>query len=164
MLEKEQIVVVYFSYTGNTRKLANQIYECVGGDIIEIKPVSPYSGDYNKIEEQVLKEQEENYKPKIQTMDYNMESYNMILIGSPIWWFEIAPPVKTFLQEINLVGKKVALFTTHEWFLWSGKSNDNIEQLCPKSTILNSFSITGEQVDFAEKDISKWVHELGIIS
>lgn len=163
MLGAEKIVIVYFSYTGNTRKLANQIHECVGGDIIEIKPVSPYSADYNKIEDQVLKEQQENYMPEIQTKAYNMEFYNTILVGSPIWWFEIAPPVKTFLKKIESTGKKIALFTTHEWSLWSGRSDDNIEELCSKSTILKSFSIRGGQVEFAEKEILEWLRELKIM-
>ena len=87
---------------------------------------------------------------------------NAILIGSPIWWYQIAPPVKTFLDQNNLSGKKVALFTTNGGY-GKGKSDDNIAKLCPQSTILKSFAIEGEKVDSSEKDVSEWLNELGLV-
>lgn len=163
MLKTEHILIVYFSYNGNTRKLANHIHKNIGGDIIEIKMANPYFTDCKSFENQVLKEQDEEYRPDIQTKVDDIESYDVILIGSPIWWFQIAPPVKTFLDKSNLFGKKIALFTTHEWFLWPGKSDDNIMELCPQSTILKSITIDGEKVDSSEKEVSDWLHELGLV-
>lgn len=163
MLENKHILIVYFSYNGNTRKLANHIHKRVGGDIIEIKMVNPYSTDGKSFEDQVLKEQDEECRPGTQTKVHDIESYDIILIGSPIWWFQIAPPVKTFLDKINLFGKKIALFTTHEWFLWAGKSDDNIIELCPQSTILKSISIQGDKVDSSEKEVSDWLHEISLV-
>jgi len=162
MAGSKKILVVYFSYTGNTRKLANQIHEKVGGDIVEIEPVTPYSSDYKTVENQGLKEENEDYKPEIKTKVDNIESYDAILIGSPIWWYQIAPPVKTFLDQNNLSGKKVALFTTNGGY-GKGKSDDNIAKLCPQSTILKSFAIEGEKVDSSEKDVSEWLNELGLV-
>jgi Multimeric flavodoxin WrbA len=61
--------------------------------------------------EQGKREQEKDYRPKIKTKVDNIKSYDTILIGSPIWWYEIAPPVKTFLQENDLSGKNVVLYS-----------------------------------------------------
>ncbi|MFT8315874.1 MAG: flavodoxin [Clostridium sp.] len=162
MSERKNILIVYFSYTGNTGKLANRIHENVGGDIIEIQPVTPYSDNYNAVVDQVLKEQKENYRPEIETKVDNIESYDVILIGSPIWWYEIAPPLKTFLEENDLSGKTVALFTTHGGY-GKGKSDDNIAELCPQSTILESFSIEGTEVDSEQEDVSGWLHAINMV-
>lgn len=162
MAGSKKILVVYFSYTGNTRNIANQIHEKVGGDIVEIEPVTPYSTDYKTVENQGLKEENEDYKPEIKTKVDNIESYDAILIGSPIWWYQIAPPVKTFLDQNNLSGKKVALFTTNGGY-GKGKSDDNIAKLCQKATILKSISIEGEKVDSSQKEVSDWLHELGLV-
>lgn len=163
MSETENILIVYFTYTGNTGKLADQIHEIVGGDIIEIKLVEPYSDNYDAVEIQVLTEQEEGYAPGIETKINNIKYYDAVLIGSPIWWFELAPPIKTFLQENDLSGKNVAFFTTHDWYLWSGKSDDNISEFCPQSIIKKRLSIKGEKVDFVKEDVLEWLHEICII-
>ena len=67
------------------------------------------------------------------------------------------------MEEVNLLGKKIALFSTHEWFLWAGKSEDNIIELCPQSNILKSISIEGEKLDSSQKEVSDWLHELGLL-
>lgn len=161
MAGAKKVLVVYFSYTGNTRKLANKIHEKVGGDIVEIEPVTPYSSDYKTVEAQGKKEEEEDYKPEIKTKIDNIESYDAVLIGSPIWWYQIAPPVKTFLDKNNLSGKKVVLFTTNGGY-GKGESDENITKLCPKSTILDSITIDGEKVDSSEKEVSDWLQQLGL--
>jgi flavodoxin len=163
MLKTEHILIVYFSNSGNTRKLANYIHKKVGGYIIEIQMINPYLTDCKSFEEQVLKEQDEEYRPDIQTKVDDIGSYDVILIGSPIWWFEIAPPVKIFLEKINLFEKKIALFTTHEWFFWTWKSDDNIIELCPQSTILKSITIENHKVESSEKEVSDWLNELGVV-
>ena len=163
MLKNKHILIVYFSHKGNTQKLANYIHKKVGGNIVEIQMLSPYSTDNKSCEDQVLKEQEDDYRPDIKTKVDDIESYDVILIGSPIWWFEVAPPVKTFLENVNLSGKEVGLFTTHEWFFGVGKSDDNIIELCPKSIILKSITIEGAKVDYSQNEVLDWLYELGLV-
>ena len=71
----KHILVAYFSYSGNTKVIANKIHENVGGDIFEIKTVDPYPTDYNTVVKQAKKEQEENYRPKLATKVDNIDSY-----------------------------------------------------------------------------------------
>lgn len=80
----EKILIAYFSYTGNTEKLANKIHSKVGGDIIKIETVTPYSNDYDEVVDQVQKDQQNNYKPEIKTKIENIEDYDIIILGSPV--------------------------------------------------------------------------------
>ncbi len=108
-----KILVVYFSYSGNTREIANQIHESVGGDIFEIQTVDPYPSNYDAVVKQAKQEKEWGYKPALKTKIENIESYDVIFIGSPIWWGTIPQPVVTFLSEYNLSGKTIVPFCTH---------------------------------------------------
>jgi len=105
--------VVYFSRSGNTREIANQIHERVGGDIFEIQPEEPYPSNYDAVVKQAKQELESGYKPKLKAKIENIESYDVIFVGSPIWWGTIPAPVVTFLSEYDLSGKTIVPFCTH---------------------------------------------------
>ncbi len=75
--------MAYFSHSGNTRVIANQIHESVGGDIFEIVTVDPYPSGYDVVVEQARKELRAEHKPKLKTKIGNMESYNVVFIGYP---------------------------------------------------------------------------------
>lgn len=79
----KNILVTYFSHSGNTRVIANQIHESVGGDIFEIVSADPYPSDYGECVEQAGKELREDYRPKLKTKVENMESYNVVFVGYP---------------------------------------------------------------------------------
>ncbi len=81
--EENNILVVYFSHSGNTRVIANQIHESVGGDIFEIVPVDPYPSGYNEVVKQARKELDEDYKPELKAKVENMESFNAVFVGYP---------------------------------------------------------------------------------
>ena len=78
--------MAYFSHSGNTRVIANQINESVGGDIFEIVAVDPYPRNYDEDVEQARKELREEYRPKLKTKVENMESLDVVFIGNPNWW------------------------------------------------------------------------------
>lgn len=78
--------MAYFSHSGNTRVIANQIHESVGGDIFEIVAVDPYLRNYDEVVEQARKELREEYRPKLKTKVENMESLDVVFIGFPNWW------------------------------------------------------------------------------
>ena len=98
----EHILVVYFSHSGNTYKIANLIHQEVGGTIHEIQPEVPYPNSYNAVVDQAKKEIQAGYKPALQSTLDRIESYDTIFVGSPNWWSTIAPPVATFLSEYDL--------------------------------------------------------------
>jgi flavodoxin len=152
-------LVAYFSRTGNTREIANQIHEKAGGDIFEIVSVNPYPGDYNECVKQARQELEKGYRPGLKTIVKNMESYDVIFIGYPNWWSTIPTPVAAFLSEYDLAGKTVVPFCTHEGSRL-GRSATDIANLCPRSTIRDGLAVRGGDVKNARTEVSNWLREL----
>lgn len=153
-----KVLVIYYSRSGNTREIANQIHEIVGGDIIEIQPVAPYPHDYNAVVEQANKELNSGYKPPLKTKVENIGVYDTIFLGSPNWWHTIAPPVQSFLSQSDLSGKTIAPFITHGGG-GSGRSMADLANLCQDSTILDALVVWGGKSE--KKAITEWLSKLG---
>jgi flavodoxin len=158
---EKHILVSYFSHSGNTRVIANEINNNVGGDVFEILAVNPYPNDYDDVVEQAGKELREQYRPKLKTKVENMESYNVVFVGYPSWWGTIPMPVATFLSEYDFSGKTIAPFCTNEGS-GLGRSVTDIKKLCPKSTILDGLAVRGGDVKKAQNEVSEWLRKLGM--
>jgi flavodoxin len=160
--QKTKNIVAYFSRTGNTREIASQIHEKVGGDIFEIVAVNPYPSDYNECVKQAKQELREQYRPKLKNKVDNMESYNVVFVGYSNWWGTIPMPVATFLSEYNFSEKTIVPFCTNGGS-GLGRSVTDIKKLCPQSTILDGLAIRRSDVKKAQNEVSKWLRELGMI-
>jgi len=159
--KENHILVAYFSRSGNTRVVANQIHKTIGGDIFEIIAVDPYPRDYDEVVERAGKELREQYRPKLKTKVENMASYNVVFVGYPNWWGTIPMPVATFLSEYDFTGKTIVPFCTNEGSRF-GQSITHIKKLCPRSTILDGLAVRGGDVRNAQNEVSEWLRELGI--
>jgi len=158
-LPSKKILVAYFSHSGNTRIVAEQIKRATDADIFEIKPVTDYPDDYNTVVAQAKKEINASYKPELKTKVKNIKSYDVIFIGSPNWWSTIAPPVATFLSACDFEGKLIVPFITHEGSRM-GHSVADIKKLCPKSTVLDGLPVRGGAVKEANDDVVRWLREI----
>lgn len=154
LTDNGKVLVIYFSRSGNTRGIAHQIHQIVGGDIVEIEPVDPYPEDYNTVVKQAKAELNSGYKPPLKSKVENIESYDVIFLGSPNWLQTIAPPVQSFLSQADLSGKTIAPFITHGGG-GSGRSVADIAELCQESTILDTLVIRGDKA--GEKAITEWL-------
>jgi len=161
-VSKKKILVTCFSHSGNTRVIAEQIKDATGGDIFEVQPVKDYPDDYNTVVDQAKKEINANYKPALKTQVKNIETYDVIFVGSPCWWGTITPPVATFLSSYDLSGKTIVPFMTHEGS-GMGHSVSDIKKLCPKSTVLDGLPIRGSSVKRAQNDVIKWLQKIKMI-
>ena len=157
----KKILVAYFSHSGNTREIANQIHNIVGGDIFEIQTVKPYPADYDTVVKQARQELASGYKPALKTKVDNIKSYDLVFIGYPNWCGTVPAPVKTFLSEYDLSGKTVVPFCTHGGG-GPGRGVTDISKLCPKSTLLDSFAILGSDVKTAQNKVSEWLRKIKI--
>ena len=164
-IDKEQQVknakktlVVYYSYTDDTRRLANMIHEKVGGDIFEIQPLALYSSDYDAAFVQGRKEVEERFKPQLRNTLDDIAEYGIIYIGSPIWFNTIAPPVASFLFEQRLAGKTIIPFFTYDGD-GVGHSMKDIVRLSPNAKVAEGFSIKRSEVSKSQGTINKWLNE-----
>ena len=154
--------MAYFSWSGNTRKIANQIHQVVGGDLFEIVSVDKYPIDYDETVEQARKELEADYRPELVSNIENIESYGVVFIGYPNWWSTIPRPVASFLSKCDSPGRSIAPFCTHEGSRL-GRSAGDIARLCPHSTILEGLAIRGEEVGSAQNRVSEWLRQIGMI-
>jgi flavodoxin len=149
----------YFSHSGNTRIIAHQIHENIGGDIFEIVPVDAYPRDYDEVVEQARKELSKEHRPNLKTKVENMKSYNVVFVGYPIWWGTIPMPVASFLSECDFSGNTIAPFCTHEGS-GLGRSAMDIKELCPQSTVLDGLAVRGRDVKKAQNEVTGWLSEL----
>ena len=154
-------IVVYFSRTGNTRRIATLIHQEVGGAIHEIEPQVPYPSSYNAVVDQAREEIQAGYKPALRSTLDHVDSYDPIFVGSPNWWNTIAPPVATFLSEYDLSGKTIVPFCTHGGG-GLGNIGKDIAKLCPQSTVLSSLEIYGSGGAAAPATVSAWLTEVGM--
>ena len=111
--ESAKVLVAYYSYSGNTKEVAEAIHEKVGGDIFEIKTEGTYPDEYRPMTVQAKKEIEDGWRPKLTTSVADISKYDVVFLGSPNWWGTITPQVSSFLENYDLSGKTVIPFITH---------------------------------------------------
>jgi len=148
-----KVLIVYYSYSGNTRKVAHEIHKIVGGAMMEIEPREPYPNNHNSVVEQAEQELRTGYRPKLKTDVGDVSSCDTIFVGSPNWWHTVAPPVLTFLSVAALPGKTIIPFITHGGG-GLGRSAEDIARLCPHATVLKSLAVYGADVKAAQKWLS----------
>ena len=157
-----KILVAYFSYSGNTRTVAEQIQKATGADIFEIKVKDAYPSDYQELLDKAKKQIENHTRPALVSMPKNLSQYDIILIGSPNWWSTIAPPVATFLFQCNSSAITLVPFVTHGGGRMA-KCETDIKALCPKAKMLKGLAVNGSSVQDAAPRVEKWLRGLDII-
>jgi len=160
--QEKKILIVYFTRSGNTREMAQQIKDATGGDIFEVQPLNPYPPDYDDVVDQAKSEISAHVKPPLKSKVENIASYDVIFVGSPNWWDTIAPPVATFLSNYDLSGKTIIPFITHQGSRM-GRSVSDIKKLCPHSTVLTGLPIRGDSVKSSRDTVVKWLREIEMV-
>jgi flavodoxin len=158
-MEVIMILVAYFSHSGHTREIADQIHKVVGGYIFEIQAVKQYPHDYDEVVKEARQELDSGYKPELKTKLGDIKQYDTVFIGYPDWWGTFPSPVKTFLSSYDFSGKIIAPFCTHEGS-GLGRSVTDISKLCPKSKLLNGLAIRGGSVRTAQGEVLGWLRKI----
>ena len=152
-------LIVYYSYTGNTEKIALKIKEKLNCDILKLDPIKPYSTDYQTVVEQANNDVKDNYMPKLKDFDINLNDYDKIILGSPVWWYTFASPINTFLNKYDLTNKEIIPFITNGG--WIGRTIKNIEKLLPHSKINNAINLKyNETTLLNEEEFNNWLDKL----
>lgn len=147
-----KVLVAYFSYSGTTRNIANAISEKTGGDLFEITPQEGYSNVYMESNSEIRN----NERPVLTDTVENMEEYDIVFVGYPVWWHATPAPINTFLESYDLTGKLIIPFCT------SGESD--IDETMP--TFLNScdgLAVYGERRITGTSELDGWLSELGLM-
>ena len=154
---KSKALVVYFSVTGNTKALAETIAETTGADIVEIVPETPYTSEdinYSKDNCRANKEQnDDSARPAIANKIENIDDYDTIFLGYPIWWGTMPKIINTFLESYDLSGKTIMPFCT------SGGSGietsvSAIKDVCPGADVKDGFRGSSSTSD---TQVKEWI-------
>lgn len=159
-LDSSKVLVVYFSQSGNTQKLAKLISDRVGGDFVRIETVQTYPTEYNELADFAKNERDNNIKPELKDLGINIDDYDTIFIGYPIWWYQMPMPMYTFFDTYNFDGKTIVPFNTHEGS-GDGGTYDDIKKLEPNSTVLEGLPIRGgDMTKDQSSKVDNWLKEL----
>lgn len=143
-------LVVYFSASGTTKKVAEKLAVVANADIYEIRPMVPYTKEdlnwMDKKSRSSIEMNDKSIRPEIVKDNLNISSYDTILLGFPIWWYVAPTIINTFLESYNFSGKRIILFAT------SGGSGfgNTVKEL--KSSAANAEIIEGKILNRASND------------
>ncbi len=160
--ESPKTLVVFYSQTSNTKVVAEKLASQVGADLAEIVPVQPYDGDFHATIERGKKELDEGAFPEIQPLKVDVADYDVIFLGYPIWFGTYAPPVFTFLNQVDLSGKKVVPFCT----FGSGGLESSVKDLAkaePKADILPGYGVRAARLEAMPKELDQFLKAGGFI-
>lgn len=152
-------LVVFFSATGTTKKIAQMIAAASDSDLYEIVPKVLYTkGDLNWMDKKSrssVEMSDKTIRPEIEDNELDIKAYNEIILGFPIWWYVAPTIVNTFLEKYDFTGKKIVLFAT------SGGSDfgNTVKELQPSAP--NAEFVEGKLLNNPDKqEIKKWVESL----
>ena len=157
----QNILIAYFSWSGNTEELAGIIQSETGGELFEIEPAEPYTEDYDALLDQAQQEQQENARPELAVQVENWDSYDVIFVGYPNWWSDAPMAVLSFLESYDCTGKTIVPFNTSGGGGF-GNSLASIEESAAGAEILEGFTVAGDNVSSAQADVNEWISSLGL--
>ena len=126
-------MVAYFSATGNTQRIARRIAELTGADIYRIQPAEPYAENPYDDSDKIQNEAYNDLRPGVANLPENLDKYDTIFVGSPIWWHQPAMVVCTFLESYDLNGKTVIPFFTYDAKSYLNEAMQKIYKVTPTS-------------------------------
>lgn len=152
--ENRKILVAYFSATGNTQRLAQQIISATGADVFRIEAAEPYASNPYDDSDRIQNESYNNLRPAVAVLPDNIEEYDVIFVGSPIWWHNPAMVVCTFLESYDLKDKIIVPFFTYGATTYLQQSVDKIYEVTPESVHLPTYTGGG---------VETWLRNINII-
>lgn len=161
--DDSNVLVAYFSWSGNGQQMARWISEETGGDLFRIVPTKPYGEDFDSCADRAKNELDNGIRTELaEHIDKEaMERYDVIYIGFPVWWYDLPMPVWSFLEEYDLSGKTVIPFFSHNGSSNGAGSVGRVSELAKGANVLTEdvLSIPGRSVSGSEKEVKEWAAE-----
>lgn len=150
-------LITYFSASGTTKKAAERIANIINADIFEIEPVEIYTKedlDYmDKNSRTTIEMNDKTSRPQIKNKVNNINDYNTIIIGFPVWWYTAPTIINTFIEENDLTNKSIYVFVTSGGSSFGGSLKD-LKNTYTNLNFINGIRITGNET---EDDINNWL-------
>lgn len=156
----KKMLIAYYTYShGNTAWVAERLQEATGADLVQIETVEPYPDEYNDTVDQAKREIEAGYLPAIEAVRANPDDYDVVAIGTPTWWYTMAPAVRTFIEQHAWAGKTVIPFATDAG--WMGTVLDDIADACAGAEAAAPFEARfdtggGDTLVTGEHEVDAW--------
>lgn len=147
-------LVIYYSWSGNTRQVAQAIAKELNADIYEIKTVEPYPENYSQTVNLAREQLRGNQRPAIQNDTPDLTQYSTILLGTPNWWSHVSMPVFTFMDQNDLSGKVVLPFVTHGGG-GVASCEDDIRNKYPNADVRAAYSC--HSASYSAESIRQWL-------
>lgn len=154
-------LIVSYSYSGSTHRIAQGIQAAIGGDWCEIHPWQPYPTAFPELIRQVKREAETRYYPRLLPVSHSPRPYSMIFVGSPNWCGTIAPPLASWLHQNDLSGKIILPFYSHCGGI-CGDLRQDIARLCPKADVREALGVIDDGGDSLRTLLRQWFVRTGI--
>ena len=157
-----KVLVLYYSQNSTTEAVAQEISNRLGADIEKIVPVTPYDGTYQETIERSRKEREEGVLPELQPLKSDIQSYDVIFLGYPIWYGTYAVPMASLLNTVDFTGKKVVPFCT----FGSGGLDASVRDLKekqPGAEVLPGYGVRAARIEAAPAEIDRFLKQGGFI-
>lgn len=170
MEKKAKVLIVFFSHAGenyavgsikvgNTKLVADEIQKVTGGDEFEIVADKNYDMPYDALTKLAKEETEKGEKPSFKGEIKNIDDYDTVFIGGPIWWGTYPRVMFTFFDKYDLNGKTIIPFSTHEGS-GLGSVVEDLKTLYPNATFKEAFSIYGTETRKDLSKVDKWLKRL----
>ena len=156
-------LIIFYSWSGNTRGVAKEIQRQTGFDTVEIELVKPYSANYNTVLNEAQRDQHKQARPALKTKidAKKWAEYGTVIIGYPNWWASIPMPIATLLESYDFSGKTILPFCSHGGGRF-GQSITAISKLAPNAKIGDGLSVHYSGGSSLPKDVAKWLEKNGV--
>ena len=153
-------LVVYYSFSGNTRAIAKRIARALKADIAEIRTVKLYPDDYDVLMGLGKREVETGYMPQIVPLSVDVSKYDTVLLGTPVWWGTYAPALRKFFLSVSWKGKKVYPFATNDKSL--GHITGDLKKAMRGAVISPVFSIKFDEKTLVTplEELKTWLSQI----
>ena len=157
-------LVIYYSWSnGNTKGIAERLGSALDADMARIETVKTYEGDYMDVVNQGQREVNQGYKPAIRELSHDIADYDVIAVGTPTWWYTMAPAVKTFLEDHDFTGKTVIPFMTNGG--WPGHVIKDMKRAAKGAAFGPSIEVQfdssgGSDLVSDAADIDRWIEDI----
>ena len=158
----DSTLIVYYSQTGATKSVVDELQKNLGCDIVAIEAITPYDGDYNATVARWRAERDSNVKVEIKPIDVNFADYNTVFLAYPVWGGTYASPMATFIADNSLAGKKVVTFAT----FGSGgidTSTRDVVAAQPEAKVIKGYGVRNARISKAPAEIARFLIENGYI-
>lgn len=164
----ERVLVLYYSWSnGNTERVAQELADVCDADIERIETADPYPEDYDQTVDQGKREVQAGFEPELEPLEHDPADYDVVAVGTPTWWYTMAPAVRTLMDSHEWGGKVVVPFSTCAG--WAGSTLDDIAELAKGAQVAQPFTVTfasdgGDRMVTDPRKVTDWAGRVAALA